>query len=75
MSMDDIHLWQNWTKWDIALVLKNLTEQWLSCLLGLGWLLGFFSLVGFFRVWVVGFYFLSFKARTPGFCLNSKLLG
>jgi len=41
MSMDDIHLWQNWAKWDIALVFKNLTEQWLSCLLGLGWFLSF----------------------------------
>lgn len=72
MSTDDIHLWQNWAKWDIALVLKNLTEQWLSCLLGLGWLLGFFSLVGFFSIWVVAFF--SFKVRIPGFCLNSKLL-
>lgn len=55
MSTYDIHLWQNWAKWDIALVLKNLTEHWLSCLVGLGWFLFFFN-----------FFFseiLSFKAR------------
>lgn len=48
MSRDDIHLRQNWAKWDIALVLKNLTEQWLSCLLSLGWFLVFFKF--FFEV-------------------------
>lgn len=46
MSTDDIHLWQNWAKWDIALVWKNLIEQWLSCLLGLGWFLDFIFFFG-----------------------------
>lgn len=59
MSTYDIHLWQNWAKWDIALVLKNLTEHWLSCLVGLGWFLFFFN-----------FFFLRFCLSKLGWHLS-----